>query len=251
MEATTRSTKRTFVLVPGGWHGGWAWRPVAERLRRAGHTAITLTLPGLSDGDDIRDLKMQDAIDYLANEIAWRNLSQIILVGHSWAGYPITATAHQLGKDIVSQVIYYAAFVPARGKALIDECLPEHAEYFRQAIDTRPDNAIPMRLDLVEQVLANGTDEAFQRLLVEILVPQPGRYNTDSLDLPALAVTGIAAGYIKCQDERAIPQNVDFAARLGVEALTVPGSHESLLTHPEEVADALQQLATVVGHKAT
>jgi hypothetical protein len=42
----------TYVLVPGGWHGGWAWRPVAERLRASGHRAVTLTLPGLGDGDD-------------------------------------------------------------------------------------------------------------------------------------------------------------------------------------------------------
>jgi hypothetical protein len=26
----------TFVLITGAWHGGWAWRPVAEELRAAG-----------------------------------------------------------------------------------------------------------------------------------------------------------------------------------------------------------------------
>ena len=26
-----------FVLVHGAWHGGWAWQPVASRLRAAGH----------------------------------------------------------------------------------------------------------------------------------------------------------------------------------------------------------------------
>ena len=41
-----------FVLVTGAWHGGWAWRPVAEHLRAAGHTVYTPALPGLADGDD-------------------------------------------------------------------------------------------------------------------------------------------------------------------------------------------------------
>jgi hypothetical protein len=27
----------TFVLINGAWHGGWAWRPVAQHLRAAGH----------------------------------------------------------------------------------------------------------------------------------------------------------------------------------------------------------------------
>ncbi len=26
----------TFVLITGAWHGGWAWRPVAQHLRAAG-----------------------------------------------------------------------------------------------------------------------------------------------------------------------------------------------------------------------
>ena len=245
----TATTKKTFVLVPGGWHGGWVWRPVAQRLRRAGHHAVTVTLPGLSDGDDVREITLQDAIDYLVDEIVRQGLSHVALVGHSWAGYPITAAAHRLGKDVVCHVIYYAAIVPAPGKGLIDECLPEHAAYFTEAIDATPDNSVPIGLDLVQQSLANGTDESLQRLLSEILVPQPGRYLTDSLFLPPLRTIGIAADYLKCEDDRAVPPDQNFAARLGVEALTVPGCHESLLTHPDELADALLRLASSVGRE--
>lgn len=41
-------TPPTFVLVPGAWQGGWAWQPVARRLREAGYAAVTITLPGLA-----------------------------------------------------------------------------------------------------------------------------------------------------------------------------------------------------------
>ncbi|MDT7568584.1 MAG: hypothetical protein QOG76_7208, partial [Pseudonocardiales bacterium] len=75
----------TFVLIPGAWHGGWAWRPVAQRLRASGHRAISLTMPGLTDGDDPRDLRLSDAVDYLVAEIRRRDLRDITLVGHSWA----------------------------------------------------------------------------------------------------------------------------------------------------------------------
>ena len=37
----------TFVLVHGGWGGGWEWRPVADRLTAAGHVAYRPTLTGL------------------------------------------------------------------------------------------------------------------------------------------------------------------------------------------------------------
>ena len=40
-----------FIFVPGAWHGGWSWYPVGHRVHAAGHTAVALTLPGLTMGD--------------------------------------------------------------------------------------------------------------------------------------------------------------------------------------------------------
>ena len=33
-----------FVLVHGAWIGGWYWRPIAQKLRAAGHEAYAPTL---------------------------------------------------------------------------------------------------------------------------------------------------------------------------------------------------------------
>ena len=39
----------TFVLVHGAYQGGWIWKPVAERLRRAGHAVYAPTLDGCAE----------------------------------------------------------------------------------------------------------------------------------------------------------------------------------------------------------
>ncbi|MDX3191268.1 hypothetical protein PV458_22915 [Streptomyces sp. MN03-5084-2B] len=39
-----------YVFVPGAWHGGWAWHPVAQRVADAGRRGIALTMPGLAAG---------------------------------------------------------------------------------------------------------------------------------------------------------------------------------------------------------
>jgi hypothetical protein len=39
----------TFVLVPGAWLGAWCWHDVVAILRRHGHEAIPVTLPGLAE----------------------------------------------------------------------------------------------------------------------------------------------------------------------------------------------------------
>ena len=36
----------TYVLVHGGWAGGWCWDKVVPLLRESGHKVETLDLPG-------------------------------------------------------------------------------------------------------------------------------------------------------------------------------------------------------------
>jgi hypothetical protein len=37
---------KTFVLIHGSWHGGWAWQEVVRHLLGRGHSAEAPTLPG-------------------------------------------------------------------------------------------------------------------------------------------------------------------------------------------------------------
>ena len=84
----------TYVLVPGSFQGGWAWRPVAARLRANGHRAVTMTLPGLGDGDDPGGLRLQDAADHIVDVVNGLDDARVTVVGHSWSAFPI-AGPHQ------------------------------------------------------------------------------------------------------------------------------------------------------------
>ena len=42
-------TSKTFILVHGAWHGGWAWVRVADRLKAHGHRVFSPTLTGLGE----------------------------------------------------------------------------------------------------------------------------------------------------------------------------------------------------------
>ncbi|MFD3457920.1 alpha/beta fold hydrolase, partial [Streptomyces sp. NPDC058691] len=184
---------QTYVLIPGAWHGGWVWRPVAERLRAAGHRAVCLTLPGLGDGDDQTGLRLGDAVDHVVREVERLNLDAVTLVGHSWGGYPMTGAVHRL-RGTVSSVIYYSAFVPSRGVSLVEEN-PEVGAFLGGLIDESPDHAVHPSLELVQGILMQGADEGTQRLVAELLTPQPADYILDSLDVPSVTETGISARY--------------------------------------------------------
>ena len=40
---------KTYVLAHGSWHGGWCWRPVADRLQAAGHRVFAPSFTGMGD----------------------------------------------------------------------------------------------------------------------------------------------------------------------------------------------------------
>jgi pimeloyl-ACP methyl ester carboxylesterase len=228
----------TFVLIPGAWLGGWSWQPVARLLAGRGYRVLALTLPGLSYDGSPAGLGLADAIDYVVSEVERRELSDVVLVSHSWGGYPATGAAHRLA-DRVAKVIYFSAVVPEPGRAMADEN-EQYGEIIRQAIAASPDATVAVGLDAVRGVLMPGDPDSLQELVSQLLVPQPGGYMTDSLDLPPVTKAGLDAAYVLCADDISLARpGTEFAARLGVEPLVVPGNHLTMLTRPAIVADAL------------
>ncbi|WP_149697341.1 hypothetical protein [Chitinophaga sp. CF418] len=47
--------EKTYVFVPGGWHGGWAYDPITNKLGQLGKKSISLTLPGLEAQPGMQD----------------------------------------------------------------------------------------------------------------------------------------------------------------------------------------------------
>ena len=230
----------TFVLVPGAWQGGWAWQPVARRLREAGHAAVTITLPGLADGDERAGLRLSDAVGHVVAEVSRRDLNEVVLVGQSWGGYVITGAAHELAGRL-AKVIYYNAVVPARGTAMVDENA-EYAALTRAAIEASPDGTISVLREQVPIFLPEADKQA-QDLFFELLLPQPGGYFTDPLDVGDVTTLGVSAGYVLSEDDRALARpGTEFAARIGLTPVMVPGGHESRLTRPAEVTKALLKI---------
>ena len=103
----------TFVLVHGAWHGGWCWRRVADILRARGHAVFTPTLAGLADKSHLMSasINLDTHIDDIVNLFRWERIADAVLVGHSYAGWPISGAIEKLeGK--VSSIVYLDAFFP-------------------------------------------------------------------------------------------------------------------------------------------
>jgi pimeloyl-ACP methyl ester carboxylesterase len=118
--AQAQAVQKTFVLVHGTWHGGWCWRRVADALEKKGHKVYAPSLTGLGDRSHLltRDVNLTTHANDVVNIVKWEDLKDIVLVGHSSAGFVITQAAEKIGPSVAS-IVYLDAFVPQSGDSLI------------------------------------------------------------------------------------------------------------------------------------
>ena len=105
----------TFVLVHGAWHGGWCWAPLERSLRGCGHDVTSPTLTGLGERSHLAspDIVPDTHVLDIVNHIKWKDLEDVILVGHSYGGVIITGVAGRLPERIRA-LVYLDAIVPEK-----------------------------------------------------------------------------------------------------------------------------------------
>ncbi|MFF4911177.1 alpha/beta fold hydrolase [Streptomyces sp. NPDC001260] len=118
-----------FVLVPGGWQGGWVFDAVAAELHREGHQVEAVTLTGLEpDGpaDMDRPPNLDTHIDQVSEIVDRGGDGPLALCGHSYGGMVIAGVADRLG-DRLDQLVFIDAYVPQDG----DSCWSLTSDRFR------------------------------------------------------------------------------------------------------------------------
>ncbi|GLQ09545.1 esterase [Devosia yakushimensis] len=115
------SDRTNFVIVHGGWAGGWAWQRVVDRLHDLGHRAFAPTLTGLGERSHLAGVgvDMQTHIADIVNEIVWKDLNDVVLVGHSYGGMVTTGVIERIPERIAS-VVFVEPFIPGDNQSFSD-----------------------------------------------------------------------------------------------------------------------------------
>jgi pimeloyl-ACP methyl ester carboxylesterase len=231
----------TFVLLHGAWHGGWVWRRVEPHLRAAGHEVLAPTLTGLSDRAHLLhpgvglDTHVRDVVALIDAE----GLTDVVLVGHSYAGQVVTAVADER-PGVLRRRVYVDAFVGDDGDAAIDLLPAEVAGHYRESV-AGPGFGwlIPVR-----SLQALGvTDPADLRWLGPRLTPHPWRTYTEPLALRGRQ-HDVPATFVECTDwMRVFRPHAERAEAAGWPVVAVPTGHEAMVTAPETLAKALIEAA--------
>ena len=116
----------TIVIVPGAFDGGWRWTEVRAALQAAGHAVYALTLTGLGERRHLAtpDVGLDTHIQDVVNVLAYEDLRDVVLVGHSYGGMVVTAVADRAA-DRVTRLVYVDAALPRDGECGFDLFPPE------------------------------------------------------------------------------------------------------------------------------
>lgn len=236
-----RSAMR-FLLVHGGWQGGWCWDQVAVRLRAAGHEVLAPTLAGLGpDAADRFDISATEMARRLADDLREQDLRGLVAVGHSGGG-PVIQLLHEFIPDRLDRLVFVDAWVLADGERVYDVLPAPLAESLQAAADASPDRLIPMPGDFWRHGLCNDMPEEVASGWLDRVVPCPDGWMSDRLRLPGFAGSTVPASYVFLADDVSVARDVfeSCAARLRQPSVaTSPGGHEAMLSQPAALADAL------------
>jgi pimeloyl-ACP methyl ester carboxylesterase len=236
-----------FLLIHGGWQGGWCWDAVAAELRRRGHEAYAPTLPGCAADELDRTYRgIPELARHAAGELVAHNAGDVVVVGHSGGG-PVAQAVFERVPDRVRQVTFVDAFVLADGTSIFDDVPTAMIEQFTAVAAATPDRMIPMPEDIWVHGLCGDAAEADARRWLARTVALPIGWLEERVSLPTFATSGLPTAYIFLASDSGVFDRAMFerqAARLHQPRVTTcPGSHEAMLTQPVALAGALLEVA--------
>jgi pimeloyl-ACP methyl ester carboxylesterase len=231
---TSGESKSPIVLVHGAWHGGWCWKRVVQKLRGAGHSVFTPTLTGLGERAHLAGpgVNLNTHITDVMNVVEVEELSDVVLVGHSYGGMVITGVADHISGKLRS-LVYLDAFVPENGRSLLDYVAPERREgMIRQGESTGYLKPLPAKL-------LGISDSADIDWVTRRTTPQPYATISQPLRLENGGNGHLPHIYVYCSDPP-IGSFDQFAVRFRHDPAwrfhELKTGHDCMITDPEAVA---------------
>ena len=232
------------VLVHGGTFTSTMWDPVRSELASP---SLAVDLPGRRyKPADLARVTISDWVTSVVADIEEAGLSEVVLVGHSSAGYVLPGVAAALAarsSPVLQSLVFVSATVPAHGERPLD--------YLRDDIRTLASDHRELTLESARGKTIGGLRSGEPPIDTDLEIVENGPRM--GLEAPrvlfeAVSWTGfpteVPRVYVRALRDRVIPPELAdrmIAAMGGAEVIDLHAGHRSYDTNPAELAAVIDQ----------
>jgi pimeloyl-ACP methyl ester carboxylesterase len=225
----------TYVLVHGAYQGGWIWKPVAERLRAAGHLVYAPTLDGCAERHDQvrRGITVTTHAQEVARLLFYEDLHDVVLVGTSSGGMVICKAA-ELSADRLARLVFVDALALLPGERVGDIVNRPAANEVTEI------TTAPTRADVEGRMFA-GLEPATRAWALARYTPHPIAALEAAMEPTSFWEGAWKVAVIRCRQARNPPESHQrrTAERLKASYAEMDTGHYPMLSQPDELVRLL------------
>jgi pimeloyl-ACP methyl ester carboxylesterase len=225
-----------FVLVHGSYHGGWVWEAVAADLRDAGYEVHAPTMTGLGERSHLIApyIGLSVHIEDIVRTLECRDLTDVVLVGHSYGGLVITGVAEACAERLV-RLVYLDGFVPEDGESAWD-IAPDAQEAWEARMAATGTEWLVLPPDPADKYGETGSLADWHR---EQLTPMSMWTHEEPIRLPENRAAELPRSYIECTEYRTFRHMGEKARDGEFDYHRLETHHNPILYMPELVSERL------------
>ena len=233
-----------FVLMHGGGMGGWTWKFVREILEARGHKVYTPTFTGFGEREHLisRSAGNETHVLDVVNVLKYEELTDVVLVAHSYAGTVAPGILAQAG-DRIARVIFLDAIIAYAGEriASLMGFASEAEAAGLDAMLAAGEGPIGSGVHLQQREMAKThphmMDPAREKWLLDHLSDQPMRATCCAIAVGSEAIK-LPVDYVAAKHTIMTAMH-DRARALGWPVHEHPGDHAFNVGDPEGVCDII------------
>jgi pimeloyl-ACP methyl ester carboxylesterase len=223
----------TVVLIHGSWLGGWSWREVHKQLGSQGYRVLAPTLTGLGERKHLLtgNINLSLHIEDIVNLILFENITNVVLVGHSYGAMVAAGAADRLFGRVDCALVIVDGFITGSGESVMDRYPDVHSlmQHFLSPDHTMVEPPPVETFGLTDTELADT--------ISPFLTKMPLATHTEQLHYSVENQAQISRSYIYCTEFPLFHQTALEAAEQGWRRYNIKAGHLAPITHPKQISD--------------
>jgi pimeloyl-ACP methyl ester carboxylesterase len=235
--------KPPIVLVHGAFEDAQVWGHVTSKLQADGYKVVAVDLPGRPGAPAAPDKVSLDLYRDTVVKALARFHHPAVVVGHSYGGIVIAATAEKEPAKIKT-LVFVAAYLPHDGDSLVSMAQQDADAKIGPHLQIDKEKGIAtIEYSARADLFANGAPEALRKAIPDLVLPEPLVPLTTPVHVTAGRFGKVDKVYIHTALDQVISPS--FQARMVASTpvraeYTLQTGHTPFLTDPDGLANDIE-----------